>query len=59
MKKRSDAEVQQLQARSNQWRRKGGADAKVEGFEMGYHYEYAKVAIADVVEVYKNELKVD
>ena len=26
---------------------------------MGYHYEYAKVAIEDVVEVYKNEVKVD
>lgn len=44
---------------SGQFRRKGGQNQKVEGFELGYHYEYAFITISDVVEVYKNELKVD
>ena len=40
----------------SQWKKKG---RRVEGFEEGYHYEYAHVTIKDVVEVYKTELKVD
>jgi len=32
---------------------------KVEGFEQGYHYEYMRITLGDVVEVYRNELQVD
>lgn len=59
LKKRGEEAVEKLQAGSGQWRRRGGATDKVEGFEMGYHYEYARLTTGDVVAVYKNELQVD
>lgn len=48
------------EAKGNQWfKKKTGKQVKVEGFDQGYHYEYTRVTLGDIVEVYKNDLQLD